>query len=186
MNREEALACVKEQLTEHRYIHTIGVTDTAVILAGRFGADPEKAEMAAIFHDYAKFRPKEEMKQIIVREKMPADLLEYNSELWHAPVGAYLAEKEAGITDPDILDAIRYHTSGRPGMTLLDKVLYVADYIEPGRKFPGVDDVRELAETDLNQALIQAMKNTIIFLMKKNQPVFPETFAAYNWLVSQN
>lgn len=69
MNREEALACVKEQLTEHRYIHTIGVTDTAVILAGRFGADPKKAEMAAIFHDYAKFRPKEEMKQIIVREK---------------------------------------------------------------------------------------------------------------------
>jgi predicted HD superfamily hydrolase involved in NAD metabolism len=185
MNREEALACVKEQLTEHRYIHTIGVTDTAVILAGRFGADTKKAEMAAIFHDYAKFRPKEEMKQIIVREKMPAELLDYNAELWHAPVGAYLAEKEAGITDPEILDAIRYHTSGRPGMTLLDKVIYVADYIEPGRHFPGVEEVRRLAETDLNEALIQAMKNTMIFLMKKNQPVFPETFATYNWLVSQ-
>ncbi len=123
--------------------------------------------MAAIFHDYAKFRPKEEMKQIIVREKCLAELLDYNAELWHAPVGAYLAEKEAGITDPEILDAIRYHTSGRPGMTLLDKVIYVADYIEPGRHFPGVEEVRRLAETDLNEALIQAMKNTMIFLMKK-------------------
>ncbi len=103
---------------------------------------------------------------------MPAELLDYNAELWHAPVGAYLAEKEAGITDPEILDAIRYHTSGRPGMTLLDKVIYVADYIEPGRHFPGVEEVRRLAETDLNEALIQAMKNTMIFLMKKTSRSF--------------
>ncbi|MCY8465088.1 bis(5'-nucleosyl)-tetraphosphatase (symmetrical) YqeK [Bacillus atrophaeus] len=186
MNREEALACVKQQLTEHRYIHTIGVMNTAIELAERFGADSKKAETAAIFHDYAKFRPKEEMKQIIIRENMPEHLLSYNPELWHAPVGAYLAEKEAGITDGEVLDAIRFHTSGRPDMTLLDKVIYVADYIEPGRKFPGVDDVRELAETDLNQALIQSLKNTMIFLMKKNQPVSPDTFATYNSLVSAN
>ncbi|ASS71953.1 bis(5'-nucleosyl)-tetraphosphatase (symmetrical) YqeK [Bacillus atrophaeus] len=186
MNREEALACVKQQLTEHRYIHTLGVMNTAIELAERFGADSKKAETAAIFHDYAKFRPKEEMKQIIIRENMPEHLLSYNPELWHAPVGAYLAEKEAGITDGEVLDAIRFHTSGRPDMTLLDKVIYVADYIEPGRKFPGVDDVRELAETDLNQALIQSLKNTMIFLMKKNQPVFPDTFATYNSLVSAN
>ncbi|UQZ46746.1 bis(5'-nucleosyl)-tetraphosphatase (symmetrical) YqeK [Bacillus sp. PK3-037] len=184
MNREEALACVKQQLTEHRYIHTIGVMNTAIELAERFGADSKKAETAAIFHDYAKFRPKEEMKHIIAREKMPAHLLDHNPELWHAPVGAYLVQREAGIHDEDILDAIRYHTSGRPGMTLLEKVIYVADYIEPGRKFPGVDEVRELAETNLNQALIQSIKNTMIFLMKKNQQVFPDTCLTYNWLVS--
>ncbi len=113
MNREEALACVKQQLTEHRYIHTIGVMNTAIELAERFGADSKKAETAAIFHDYAKFRPKEEMKQIIGREKMPAHLLDHNPELWHAPVGAYLVQREAGVQDEDILDAIRYHTSGR-------------------------------------------------------------------------
>lgn len=183
MNRETALSIVKDQLTEHRYQHTVGVMETAIILASRYGADEKKAELAAIFHDYAKFRSKDEMKQIILEQKMDPQLLNYNSELWHAPVGAFLVEKEAGVIDQPVLDAIRYHTSGRPGMTLLDKIIYLADYIEPGRHFPGVDDVRELAERDLDHALIAAMKNTIIFLMKKNQPIFPDTFETYNDLV---
>jgi predicted HD superfamily hydrolase involved in NAD metabolism len=183
MDRETALKLVKAQLTEHRYQHTIGVMETAIMLAENYGADVCKAELAAIFHDYAKFRPKDEMKQIILEQNMPAELLEYNSELWHAPVGAYLAEKEAGITDLEVLDAIRYHTSGRVDMTLLDKIIYLADYIEPGRHFPGVDEVRAMAEEDLDKALVQSMKNTIQFLMKKNQPVFPDTFKAYNTIV---
>jgi predicted HD superfamily hydrolase involved in NAD metabolism len=186
MNRDQALQLVKPQLTEHRYLHTIGVMETAIKLAERYGADVKKAELAAIFHDYAKFRPKDEMKQIIVEQSMPPILLEYNSELWHAPVGAFLAEKEAGITDSEVLDAIRYHTSGRIGMTLLDKIIYLADYIEPGRHFPGVDEVRAIAEEDLDNALIQSMKNTIQFLMKKNQPVFPDTFNAYDSIVKNS
>jgi predicted HD superfamily hydrolase involved in NAD metabolism len=186
MEREQALQKVRDQLTEHRYQHTIGVMETAIVLAERFGADPLKAELAAIFHDYAKFRPKEEMRQIIVEQNMPAELLQYNSELWHAPVGAYLAEIEAGVTDQEVLDAIRYHTSGRIGMTLLDKIIYLADYIEPGRHFPGVEEVREMAREDLDKALIQSMKNTIQFLMKKNQPVFPDTFNAYNSIVQNS
>ncbi|WP_077214045.1 bis(5'-nucleosyl)-tetraphosphatase (symmetrical) YqeK [Bacillus dakarensis] len=183
MDRNEALKIVKPQLTDHRYQHTIGVMETAIILAKKYGADEKKAETAAIFHDYAKFKPKEEMKKLIIDEKMPAVLLDYNSELWHAPVGAFLVEKVVGIKDEDILDAIRYHTSGRKGMSLLEKVIYLADYIEPGRHFPGVDEVRKLAQEDLNLALIKAVQNTIIFLMKKNQAVFPETFEAYNDLV---
>ena len=146
MNREEALALVREQITERRYIHTLGVVESAIELAGQYGADVKKAELAAIFHDYAKFRPKEEMEQIIISEKMAPDLLAYNTELWHAPVGAYLVEKEAGITDQEILDAIAYHTSGRVGMSLLDKIIYLADYIEPGRSFPGVAEVRLTAK----------------------------------------
>lgn len=186
MEREQALRIVKPQLTEHRYQHTLGVMETAIRLAQKYGADTEKAELAAIFHDCAKFRPKDEMKRIIEEQKMPSILLEYNSELWHAPVGAFLAEKEAGIHDGEVLDAIRYHTSGRVGMTLLDKIIYLADYIEPGRHFPGVDEVREMAEADLDKALIQSMKNTINFLMKKNQPVFPDTFNAYNSIVKNS
>lgn len=186
MEREKALQIVKEQLTEHRYQHTLGVMETAIQLAEKYGANPKQAEQAAIFHDYAKFRPKDEMKNIIVEQKMPADLLYFNSELWHAPVGAYLAEKEAGITDPEVLDAIRYHTSGRIGMKLLDKIIYLADYIEPGRHFPGVDEVRDLAAKDLDIALIQSIKNTIQFLMKKNQPIYPDTFQAYNNLVKNS
>lgn len=184
MDRSEALQIVKKQLTEHRYVHTVGVMETALILANQYGADEKKAELSAIFHDYAKFRPKDEMKQIITQENMSPELLEYNSELWHAPVGAFLVKKEVGIKDNDILDAIKYHTSGRPGMTTLEKVIYLADYIEPGRHFPGVEEVRELAKEDLNKALIKALQNTIMFLLKKNQAVFPDTFHTYNDLIA--
>ncbi|MGG1677488.1 bis(5'-nucleosyl)-tetraphosphatase (symmetrical) YqeK [Neobacillus sp. NRS-1170] len=183
MERERALQLVKIQLTEHRYQHTLGVMKTAITLANQYGADEKKAELAAIFHDYAKFRPKDEMKEIIATKSFPQDLLEYNAELWHAPVGTYLVEKEAGISDRDVLDAIRYHTSGRPGMTLLEKIIYLADYIEPGRHFPGVDEVREMAKESLDKALIKAVQNTIVFLMKKNQRVYPDTFHTYNDLI---
>lgn len=185
MEREEALKIVKEQLTEHRYQHTLGVMETAIKLAEQYGADVEKAEIAAIFHDYAKFRPKEEMKKIIKEQGFSKDLLEFNGELWHAPVGAYLVEREVGITDQEVLDAIRYHTSGRTEMTLLDKVVYLADYIEPGRHFPGVEEVREIAKESLEKALIKAIQNTILFLMKKNQTVYPDTFHTYNDLVQK-
>lgn len=180
MDRQRALQIVKEHLPEHRYIHTIGVTDTAIILARRYGGDEKKAELAGIFHDYAKYREKKEMKNIIVKEKMPNDLLLYSSELWHAPVGAYLVKKEVGITDEEILNAIRFHTTGRPGMTILEQVVFLADYIEPNRTFPGVEEVRELAEKDLDAAIIAAIRNTIQFLLTKNQLVYPQTVETYN------
>ncbi|MGD6872662.1 bis(5'-nucleosyl)-tetraphosphatase (symmetrical) YqeK [Sutcliffiella horikoshii] len=171
---------MKEQLTERRYVHTIGVIEAAIELAERYGVDKDKAELAAIFHDYAKFRDKEEMRRIIIDQKMPQDLLQFHDELWHAPVGAYLVEKEAGVSDDEVLEAIRCHTSGKINMSTLDKVLYVADYIEPGRDFPGVEQVRESAKSSLDIAVIQAMKNTITYLLTRNQPVYPDTFHAYN------
>lgn len=185
MEREKALALVKIQLTEHRYQHTLGVMETSISLAEKYGADVKKAEIAAIFHDYAKFRSKDEMKEIIQSQGLPQDLLLYNTELWHAPVGAYLVEKEAGVHDSEVLDAIRYHTSGRPNMTLLEKVIYLADYIEPGRHFPGVEEVREIAKESLEKALVKAIQNTILFLMKKNQTIYPETFYTYNDLIQK-
>ncbi len=183
MERSKALELVKEQLTEKRYVHTLGVTETAVNLAKAFGADVKKAELAAIFHDYAKFRPKEEMKQILMDEQEDGRLLQFHHELWHAPAGAILVRAEAGITDKEVLSAIRWHTTGRPKMTLLEKIIYLADYIEPGRSFPGVDDVRKLAEQNLNVAVLAAVKNSISFLMSKKQPVFPVTLETYNDLI---
>ncbi|KAB7670107.1 bis(5'-nucleosyl)-tetraphosphatase (symmetrical) YqeK [Bacillus sp. B1-b2] len=181
MNREDALALVKKQLTEKRYIHTIGVMDTAINLAERYGEVKKKAELAAIFHDYAKFRPLDEMKQVIVEQNMDPNLLLFHSELWHAPVGAYLVEQEAGIIDEDILGAIRFHTSGKPNMSLLEKIIYLADYIEPGRDFPGVNEVRELAKENLDKAFFQAVKNTIIYLIRNNRAVFPLSVDTYNY-----
>lgn len=180
MDRNTALNIVKKHLPERRYIHTLGVTDTAVMLAKRYGADERKAELAGIFHDYAKYRPKEEMQNIIRSENMPQDLLMYDSELWHAPVGAYLVKKEVGITDEEILDAIRYHTTGRPGMTTLEKVVFLADYIEPNRSFPGVEEVRKAAENSLDEAIVLCLQNTIRFLLSKNQLIYPQTVETYN------
>lgn len=180
MDRNQALQLIKRHLPERRYIHTLGVTDTAVMLAKQYGADEQKAELAGIFHDYAKYRPKEEMVSIIRSEKMPQDLLLFDSELWHAPVGAYLIKKEVGIADEEILDAIRYHTTGRPGMTTLEKVVFLADYIEPNRSFPGVEEVREATKNSLDKAIVLALQNTIRFLLSKNQLIYPQTVETYN------
>ncbi|WP_096201338.1 bis(5'-nucleosyl)-tetraphosphatase (symmetrical) YqeK [Bacillus sp. FJAT-45350] len=185
MDKNKALSIVKEQLTDHRYQHTIGVMATAVELSKRYGVDEKKAETAAIFHDYAKFRDKDEMRSIIIEQGFPEVFLHYGTELLHAPCGAYLVKKEVGIIDQEILDAIYYHTTGRQGMTQLEKVVYLADYIEPGRSFKGVDEVRELAKQDLDKAIIQSIVNTISFLMKKGQPIFPETLATYNELIQK-
>lgn len=186
MNKHKALEIVKKQLTEHRYEHTVGVMNTALDLAKRYGADTEKIQLAAIFHDYAKFRPKEEMKTLIIDKKMPSELLHYGSELWHAPVGAYLVKEEVGIHDIDILMAIQSHTSGRVRMTLIEKIIFLADYIEPGRRFPGVDIVRELAGKDLDQAVLQSLTNTIDFLLSRKQLIYPETLHTYNWLINES
>ncbi|WP_070120735.1 bis(5'-nucleosyl)-tetraphosphatase (symmetrical) YqeK [Bacillus marinisedimentorum] len=183
MQKEKALDLVKGQLTEKRYRHTLGVAETAVRLAGRNDVDEKEAELAAIFHDYAKFRDKSEMKRIIKENGMDDRLLEYHHELWHAPAGAVLVREETGLEDADILSAIRWHTTGKAGMTALDKVIFLADYIEPGRSFPGVNEVRSLAEQSLDDAVILALKNTIQFIMSKGQPVFPDTVDAYNDLV---
>lgn len=181
MKREQALAIVKEHLPEDRYVHTLGVCQTARWLAETYGASVEKAELAAIFHDYAKYRPEEEMRSIIMRENMPQDLLAFHPELWHAPVGAYLVRTEQGITDEDILNAIKYHTTGRAHMTLLEKIIYLADYIEPNRKpFPGLAEVRKLAAEDLDRAVFQCTVNTISYLIKKQVPIYPDTFHTYN------
>ncbi|MET3727719.1 putative HD superfamily hydrolase involved in NAD metabolism [Fictibacillus halophilus] len=185
MERTKALEIVKKQLTEHRFIHTLGVEETSLALAKKYGVDQKKAETAAIFHDYAKFRPKEEMREIVRSKGLSQDLLFYGNEVLHAPVGAYLVEREVGITDEDILSAIYYHTTGNGAMTTLEKVIFLADYIEPNRQFPGVESVREMAENDLDQACLMAVKNTITFLMKQNQKIYPLTFEAYNGLLQE-
>ncbi|WLR49913.1 bis(5'-nucleosyl)-tetraphosphatase (symmetrical) YqeK [Bacillus tianshenii] len=183
MERNRALEIVKEQLTEHRYQHTLGVVETAIQLAKKYSADEKKAELAAIFHDYAKFRHKDEMKRIVQEQNMPQNLLEHGAELLHAPVGEFLVRTEVGIEDREVLQAIRYHTTGHPHMTTLDKVVFLADYIEPGRQFPGVEEVRELAKESLDAAVLKALHNTMHFLLKKQQMIYPDTFETYNSLV---
>ena len=180
LDREKALSIVRKQLTVPRFEHTIRVMDTALQLGELYRVDKMKTELAAIFHDYAKYRDREEMKRWIIKERLPHDLLAYHPELWHGPVGAILVEREVGIHDIDILNAIRWHTTGRQHMSILEKVIFIADYIEPGRDFPGVEEVRQMASNDIDHACWMAARNTIEFLMKRNQSVYPDTFQLYN------
>ncbi|WP_090980027.1 bis(5'-nucleosyl)-tetraphosphatase (symmetrical) YqeK [Paenibacillus sp. CF384] len=183
MNRDEMIARVQAEMPERRWKHTVGVMETSVILAERFGADPVKAEQAAILHDVAKYWATSRMEAIIREEGLPADLLAFDKELWHAPVGAFVAERDYGVTDLEILDAIRYHTSGREGMTLLDKVVCLADYMEPGRDFPAVQAIRELAEHSVERALVAGFDSTITYLLQQGKRIYPLTFAARNDLL---
>lgn len=185
MKHERMLLQMKSRMPEKRYIHTIGVTETAILLANKFGIDAEKAEIAAILHDSVKYADKEWLRSIIVSEKMNPLLLQFNDELWHAPVGSFVAKTEFGITDQAILQAIEFHTTGRAGMSKLEKIIYVSDMIEPSRKFPGVERLREKAEVDLDEAMASCIKHSITFLVEKKQPVFPDSFHCYNDMIQQ-
>ncbi|TCS94799.1 bis(5'-nucleosyl)-tetraphosphatase (symmetrical) YqeK [Hazenella coriacea] len=185
MDRDFLLQVTQKQLTPQRWEHTLRVAETAVALAEREGSEPQKADIAGILHDYCKFWSEEHLRSWIEKYKLPQDLLHHHKELWHGPVGAEVARVELGIEDEDILNAIRYHTSGRPHMSKLEKIIYLADYIEPGRRFPGVGEVRELAQYDLDQAVLKAMNNSIIFLIERKQKVYPLTLLARNDMLDQ-
>lgn len=185
MNKEKAIQAVKEQLPTKRFEHTLRVAETAVELAERFHVSTEKAEIAAIYHDYAKNRSNEEMRRVILQSSLPKDLLKYHPELWHAPVGAILVNWEQGIEDQEILGAIHNHTTGKTHMNMLEMVVLVADYIEPGRSFPGLDEVREAAGVDLVHACRLTIRNSIQFLMGKSSLIYPDTLHAYNDLTRQ-
>ena len=186
MSVEEAMALVEREMPAKRWKHTLGVIDSAVALAERFGGDAEKARVAAILHDVAKFWPVDRQRAAIEEEGAPAglDTLSYDKELWHSHAGAYAAKRDFGVEDEEMLDAIRYHTSGRVGMTKLDKIVCLADYIEPGREFPGVDRLRELAETSLEEALIAGFDGTIRFLLEQGKRIYPLTVLTRNDLIN--
>ncbi|WP_405169110.1 bis(5'-nucleosyl)-tetraphosphatase (symmetrical) YqeK [Paenibacillus sp. FSL H3-0286] len=182
-SREALIEAVSAQMPDKRWKHTLGVMETSIQLAKQYGADPERAETAAILHDVAKYWPVEIMKEIIEQNQLNLDLLVYDKQMWHSEVGAFVAEKDYGITDPDIINAIRFHTSGREDMSLLEKIVCLADYIEPGRDFPGVDKIREKAQVSLEEGLVAGFDSTISLLLEKRRVIFPLTVLARNDLV---
>ncbi|MDN7240414.1 bis(5'-nucleosyl)-tetraphosphatase (symmetrical) YqeK [Planococcus sp. N028] len=185
MDQSTMLQKVKERLPENRFNHVNGVLETATELARKFQVSEPKAQVAAILHDVAKFSDREWMKSVIVKENMDPMLLDYHSELWHAPVGAYVAAQEFGVQDEDILNAIRYHTTGRENMSDLEKIIYIADLVEPGRKFSGIEELRQLKDQGLDVMMEASIKHTIDFLKSKNQPVYPDSLKCYEHFVQQ-
>lgn len=185
MNRDELLNAIRTRMPEKRYVHTLGVMDTSIRLAGVYDVPEKDAEIAAILHDVVKFADREWMKQVIIDQQMDPTLLLFHHELWHAPVGAYVAQHEFGVTNQCVLDAICFHTTGRAKMGTLEKIVYCADMIEPNRQFPGVEELRQHDEQGLDALTKLCVKRSIQFLVQKNQPVYPDSIHCYNDLVTR-
>ena len=157
---------IKDILTEKRFLHTLGVCHTAACLAMCYKADIKKASVAGLLHDCAKCLPDEEIKKRCKQYQIEmTEVEERNPYLLHGKLGAYYAKMNYGIEDTDILNAIIYHTTGRPGMTLLEKIVFIADYIEAGRKdIPGLSEIRNIVFHDIDRAIYMVLENTLNYL----------------------
>ncbi|WP_278287300.1 bis(5'-nucleosyl)-tetraphosphatase (symmetrical) YqeK [Caloranaerobacter ferrireducens] len=173
-------------MNEERFIHSIGVMETAEKLADVYGCDKNKARLAGLIHDCGKLKnDRELLKMAFEFGIILDDVKDVNIALLHAPLGAEIAKNEFGIKDLEILNAIRYHTTGKENMSLLEKIIYIADYIEPNRDFPSVEVLRELAFLDLDKAVLMAMDNTIKYVVDNGWILDIETIKARNFLLKK-
>ncbi|PIO83222.1 HD domain-containing protein [Loigolactobacillus backii] len=184
-DRKTLLERIKAQLSDGRFQHVLRVEQTALDLAERYGGDKQRAGLAGLVHDYAKQRPDEEYKALIRTEGFDPELLAYNNGIWHGVVGAFIIERELGIHDEQILNAVRRHTIGSDNMTRLDKIIFVADFIEPGRDFPGIEAARQAAATSLDAGVAFEIKQTLNYLLSTNKKIYPKTIATYNAYVAK-
>lgn len=185
MDYTKILEWLKENLNEKRYIHTLGTADCAKELANQFGLDAEKAYLSGLLHDCAKCFSNEKLLDIIHEHLNVEECEMLNYKTLHAPVSAYIAETEFGIKDKEILSAIRWHTLGRLDMTDFEKIVFIADKIEPNtRDKEYLDKIRELlAENNgLNKALLKCYKETIKSLVKRDLKICLLTIEIYNKL----
>ena len=167
---------LQDHLTEKRLRHTAGVIQTAIELAAHYGADAKKAQIAALLHDCAKYVSEEDLNRMSHDTEKILPVL-------HSEVGAILASTEYGVSDPEILQAIRLHTTGDANMSLLDKIIYLSDMIEPSRSYPGVELLR--CDGDINDRVLKALTHCVNFLEKKGGKIHPATYRAIQYLHHQ-
>lgn len=179
MTEQKARRLAKKRLSAKRYQHTLNVRRMAVKLAKRWGADPEKAALAALLHDTAKELPREEMLQILKDNAIMAENAQNRpSPVWHGICAAILAQTQWGVEDEEVLSAIRCHTTGKPGMSLLDEIVFLADMTSAERDYPEVDYLRKLEKEDIHRAMREALEMNLHWLEKSDKPVDEETRAA--------
>lgn len=170
-------------LDEDRFHHTLGVMYTCASLAMVYGYDMKDAQAAGLLHDSAKCIPNKKKLKLCSQHKIPVTDFEKNHPfLLHAKLGAFIAETKYGITDKNILSAIACHTTGKPDMNLLEKIVYIADYIEPGRyKAPRLEEIRRLAFTDLDECLYEILKDSVGYLEENPSDMDEMTLKAYQF-----
>ena len=169
---------------DYRYVHSCNVADEAVTLARLYGCDEEKAYTAGILHDITKEIPKEEQLQIMENGGIILDSVQKPAtKLWHSLSGSVYIQSRLGITDADIINAIRYHTTGRAGMSLLEKIIYTADYTSAERSYNGADIMREKSRRSLEEAMLFSCQFTLQSLSAKEAAIHPDQLFLYNELV---
>ena len=175
---------IRNRMGDYRFEHSVNVAKSAVMLALKYGADVEKAELAGILHDSCKEIDKEEMLQIINDSGIMLDVAEENSsKLWHAIAGYCYAKDVLKIEDEDVLNAIRYHTTGRANMSLLERIIFIADFISDERMYNGVEIMREKANSSLEEAMLYGLQFTIGNLAERNLVIHPNALDCYNQVV---
>lgn len=180
---ETADAFARARLSEGRYGHTLRVADSAERLARAHGLDPARARLAALLHDAAREVGREDFLRLAGAWDLPVGEPEQESpKLLHGPLAAELARRELGVEDEEVLEAIRTHTTGRPGMGPLALALYVADKIEPARDYPSVERLRRLAPEDLRAAAAKALRRSISHNEQRGKETHPASHAALEWL----
>ncbi|MCD2256676.1 bis(5'-nucleosyl)-tetraphosphatase (symmetrical) YqeK [Lactobacillus sp. CC-MHH1034] len=177
---EVLLQKVHAKLTDSRYNHVLRVADTAEALAQQYSADPVKARIAGIVHDYAKQFPDEAFKQVIMSQKLAPELLGYNNGIWHGVVGTYFIKRDLRIFDTAILSAVAKHTTADVEMSALDQIIFIADYIEPNRNFPGIDAARKAAQKSLAIGVAFELQHTLRYLVTQGAKIYPKTIISYN------
>ncbi|SCH35847.1 MULTISPECIES: bis(5'-nucleosyl)-tetraphosphatase (symmetrical) YqeK [unclassified Romboutsia] len=187
MNLTDINEKLKDMLPKRRLNHSLNVAECAVKLCEIYNCDNEKAYIAGIVHDCAKYLTLEEVDYYVRKYNIKLDELEMESlALSHSIIGSYIARYEFEINDIEILDAIRYHTTGKENMSLLEKIIYMADLIEKDRNFPNVDLLRELTYSGkLDEALLISFNNTIKFVIDNNQLIHPRTVSARNYIMKK-
>lgn len=182
MDIKEIETDLSYKLSKKRFIHTLGVVNSAMYLAKKYGANIEDAHLAALLHDCAKEIPLLEMRDLVADLPCDQDML-HSGALLHGLAGMVLANTQYGVTNPDILEAIRVHTTGKENMSKLDKIIFLADYIEPNRKFPGVNDIRLAAEQSLDAGVLCGFDMTIRHLIDSGDSIYPLTILSRNDLL---
>lgn len=184
MTREEQLRKLSHALDGQRLAHCIGVETTAVRMAQRFGVDERKASQAGLLHDCAKNCTLEKMVELMRSGgEEPDEIMKHSRALLHAPAGAVMARTDYGEQDEDVLHAIRWHTTGCARMSELDKIIYLADMIEPNRKpYPGLEELRAKCMEDLDGAMRMALEQSQAYVRERNSRLHPDTQSALDAL----
>lgn len=178
------ISVVEHKLSPKRFKHSLEVAESAKVLAKKYDADADKANLCGLLHDVMKDAPKDEQLYIIEKSGIILSSSEKaNPKLWHAIAGAAYLREELNITDEDIFNAVCYHTTGRAGMSLLEKVIYIADYISADRTYNGAGEMRKLAQTSLEDAMLFALEFSIKKLAETGLVIHTDSVECYNELI---